>query len=54
MVLQGSWGDFLLWSCAAVSALQVERMRAENQLREGILAENLRRQQAAIARNVQR
>mmetsp|Transcript_27387 Transcript_27387/g.51190 ORF Transcript_27387/g.51190 Transcript_27387/m.51190 type:complete len:177 (+) Transcript_27387:1216-1746(+) len=34
--------------------LEVERLRAENQMREGILAENLRRQQAAIARNVQR
>lgn len=34
--------------------LEVERLRTENQMREGILAENLRRQQAAIARNVQR
>lgn len=34
--------------------LQVERLRAENQMRENMLAENLRRQQASIARNVQR
>ena len=32
----------------------MERLRAENQMRENMLAENLRRQQAAIARNVQR
>jgi hypothetical protein len=32
----------------------VERLRAENQMRENMLSENLRRQQAAIARNVQR
>lgn len=34
--------------------LEVERLRTENQMRENMLSENLRRQQAAIARNVQR
>lgn len=34
--------------------LEVERLRAENQMRENLLSENLRRQQAAVARNVQR
>lgn len=34
--------------------MEVERVRQENQLRDQVLAENLRRQQAVIARNIQK
>jgi hypothetical protein len=34
--------------------MEVERVRQENQLRDQVLAENLRRQQAIIARNMQK
>lgn len=42
------------YSALDAKLIEVERLRTENQMRENMLAESLRRQQAAMARNVQR